>query len=64
MVEACRRHDLLYPTLPNRIGAQARLEKFYMAFGFTTDSAPYIEDNIPHVEMQRPVLMLEKIMHP
>ncbi len=39
---------------PIRIGAQARLEKFYQKHGFTTASAPYIEDGIPHVEMLRP----------
>jgi ElaA protein len=43
----------LYPGLPNRIGAQARLEKFYRGFGFVTDSDEYIEDGIPHLEMQR-----------
>ncbi len=53
LTEACARHDALYPTLPNRIGAQARLEKFYQAFGFVTDSDEYIEDGIPHLEMQR-----------
>jgi ElaA protein len=53
MAEACARHDALFPRAPNRIGAQARLEKFYQAFGFVTDSAPYIEDGIPHLEMQR-----------
>ena len=53
MAEACHRHDALYPDLPNRIGAQARLEKFYQSFGFVTDSAPYIEDGIPHLEMVR-----------
>lgn len=53
MHEACRRHDTLYPTLANRIGAQARLEKFYAAFGYVVDSAPYLEDGIDHVEMQR-----------
>lgn len=53
MREACARHDTVYPGVPNRIGAQARLEKFYQGFGFVTDSAPYIEDGIPHLEMQR-----------
>ena len=56
MREACARHDKLYPDSPNRIGAQARLEKFYQSFGFVTDSDPYIEDGIPHLEMQRPSL--------
>jgi ElaA protein len=53
MREACTRHEALYPGQPNRIGAQARLERFYRGFGFVTDSAPYIEDGIPHIEMQR-----------
>ncbi len=53
MAEALRRHDALYPDLPNRIGAQQRLEKFYRAFGFETVSDTYIEDGIPHVEMLR-----------
>jgi ElaA protein len=40
-----------YGTQPVRIGAQARLEKFYQRHGFVTASPPYIEDNIPHIEM-------------
>jgi len=61
MREACARHDHLYPDLPNRIGAQARLEKFYQSFGFVTVSDPYIEDGIPHLEMQRPSQMSPNI---
>lgn len=53
MREACDNHDALYPNTPNRIGAQARLEKFYQNFGFVTDSDLYMEDGIPHLEMQR-----------
>ena len=37
-----------------RIGAQARLEKFYGEFGFVRDGGDYIEDGIPHCEMLRP----------
>ncbi|WP_309682426.1 GNAT family N-acetyltransferase [Polaromonas sp.] len=37
-----------------RIGAQARLERFYRQHGFTPGGAPYIEDGIPHIEMLRP----------
>ncbi|MES2946173.1 MAG: GNAT family N-acetyltransferase [Pseudomonadota bacterium] len=37
-----------------RIGAQARLEKFYMQHGFVDAGVPYIEDGIPHIEMLRP----------
>lgn len=32
--------------------AQAHLEGFYGSFGFETVSEPYLEDNIPHVDMQ------------
>ena len=58
MAQACARHDSLYPGLPNRIGAQARLEAFYQAFAFVTDSDIYIEDGIPHLEMQRPPMFV------
>ena len=37
-----------------RIGAQARLEKFYRQHGFETTGEPYIEDGIAHIEMLRP----------
>lgn len=34
-----------------RISAQSYLEKFYSSLGFVTVSEPYLEDDIPHVEM-------------
>jgi ElaA protein len=40
-----------YPGKPVRMSAQAYLEKFYREFGFATVSEPYLEDDIPHVEM-------------
>ena len=36
-----------------RIGAQARLQRFYEEFGFVRASADYDEDGIPHLEMLR-----------
>ena len=36
---------------PIRIGAQARLERFYQGHGFATASKVYIEDGIDHIEM-------------
>lgn len=36
-----------------RIGAQRYLENFYGSLGFVTQSAPYLEDGIWHVEMVR-----------
>jgi ElaA protein len=53
MQEALRRTDALWPGMPVRIGAQHRLEKFYTALGFATDSEPYDEDGIAHIEMLR-----------
>lgn len=44
---------------PIRIGAQARLEKFYLQHGFLTAGDPYIEDGIPHIEMLRPLSFQE-----
>lgn len=36
---------------PIKISAQLYLEKFYQNLGFKTASAPYLEDNIPHIAM-------------
>ena len=54
MLESLRRAETLWPGQPIRIGAQARLERFYVALGFVTASAPYDEDGIEHIEMLRP----------
>ena len=43
----------LWPGRPIRIGAQAYLQRFYERLGFVVDSAPYLEDGIPHLEMER-----------
>jgi ElaA protein len=51
MAEALVRTAALHPGKPIRIGAQQRLEKFYLDFGFRTVSDAYIEDGIPHIEM-------------
>lgn len=42
-----------YGNQPIRIGAQCYLIKFYEGFGFNINSAEYLEDGIPHVEMLR-----------
>ena len=36
--------------------AQAHLEKFYAAHGFKAISEEYLEDNIPHLDMEKPGL--------
>ena len=51
MIEALGRAQVLWPGQPIRIGAQRHLERFYGSLGFVADSAPYLEDGIPHVEM-------------
>lgn len=37
---------------PIRIGAQLYLEKFYQSLGFRQVSDEYLEDGIPHIEME------------
>jgi ElaA protein len=54
MGEAVARTKALWPKEAIRIGAQARLEKFYNDFGFEKASDMYMEDGIPHIEMVRP----------
>ncbi|KAF0715108.1 Aste57867_3566 [Aphanomyces stellatus] len=44
----------LWPTMDIEIGAQHRLEAFYMSMGFQTISDPYDEDGIQHVDMTHP----------
>ncbi|MBY6064582.1 GNAT family N-acetyltransferase [Pseudidiomarina sediminum] len=42
------------PTAPIRLGAQTYLRAFYQSFGFVEISEEYLEDGIPHVDMERP----------
>ena len=51
VVESMRFCAERWPGQPVRIGAQRRLERFYAGFGFVADGAPYIEDDIEHVDM-------------
>jgi ElaA protein len=51
VAEGLKRCHQVHPGHANRIGAQARLERFYASFGYETASEPYIEDGIPHIEM-------------
>jgi len=55
MKEAVERLQRHWGPQAIRIGAQARLEKFYNQHGFVQDGEPYIEDGIPHIEMLRAV---------
>ncbi len=43
----------IWPGLDIAISAQCYLQKFYEDQGFQAISTPYLEDDIPHISMQR-----------
>lgn len=47
-----RQHQALYPGSVNTIGAQTYLLDFYRSLGFVPQGEPYLEDNIPHIDMR------------
>jgi ElaA protein len=51
MREGLARCAGVWPGRAVRISAQARLANFYAALGFEAVSEPYLEDEIPHVQM-------------
>jgi ElaA protein len=51
MIQGLKRIQSSYGDVAIRISAQAYLENFYKAFGFTRTTEPYQEDGIPHVGM-------------
>ncbi|BDT72295.1 protein ElaA [Comamonadaceae bacterium OS-4] len=53
MAEAVKALEGEWDPQPIRIGAQAHLKAFYERHGFVDVGKPYIEDNIPHLEMLR-----------
>jgi ElaA protein len=53
IAEALRRCDATWPGAANRIGAQAHLQDFYGRHGYVTVGGSYLEDDIPHVDMER-----------
>ncbi|EOL49287.1 GNAT family acetyltransferase [Enterococcus phoeniculicola ATCC BAA-412] len=42
----------VFPNTPIIIGAQAHLQNFYRTFGFQPTSEVYLEDDIPHIDME------------
>ena len=54
MEEALRRTDAQWPGAANRIGAQAHLQGYYGRHGYVPVGEPYLEDDIPHIDMERP----------
>ena len=51
--EGVRRCEAAFPGQGIRISAQAHLEQLYGSFGFARVGEPYLEDNIPHLEMAK-----------
>ena len=54
MAEGIARTRRAWPQRPIRIAAQQRLERFYASLGFRLAGAPYLEDDILHVDMLLP----------
>lgn len=46
----------LWPETDIHISAQCYLQQFYQDLGFKPASEPYLEDDIPHLKMIKPVL--------
>jgi ElaA protein len=53
VAEGVARSALAWPGRGIRISAQAHLARFYGEFGFFGVGEPYLEDDIPHIEMVR-----------
>lgn len=53
VARAIAQAEALWPGCGIRISAQHRLERFYAQAGFQSIGAPYLEDDLPHVEMLR-----------
>ena len=53
VAEGLARADTAWPGRGNRISAQAHLQRFYGRHGYLPVGEPYLEDNIPHIEMWR-----------
>lgn len=47
--------ESLYGKVPIRIGAQLYLKRFYESFGFRQSGDVYLEDEIDHIQMTRPI---------
>ena len=52
--EGIARCTAAWPGQGIRISAQARLQRFYEDFGFAAVGEPYLEDDLPHLQMLRP----------
>ncbi len=55
MMESIAACERLFRGHPIALSAQSHLQKFYASFGFETVSEEYLEDDIPHIDMLRPL---------
>lgn len=53
MKEAIAASERLFPGHPIVLSAQNHLRRFYETFGFVAVSEEYLEDDIPHIDMER-----------
>jgi ElaA protein len=53
VAEGLKRALQAWPGHGNRISAQAHLDRFYARHGFVAVGEPYLEDNLPHLQMWR-----------
>ena len=60
-VERC---TAAWPGQAIRISAQAHLERLYGSFGFERVGEPYLEDNIPHLQMLKVLKVLKVLKTP
>lgn len=51
--EGVARCEAVWPGQGIRISAQAHLEPLYGSFGFVRVGEPYLEDDIPHLQMEK-----------
>jgi ElaA protein len=54
VTEALERCDATWPGQRNHISAQAHLQGFYGRHGYVAVGEQYLEDDIPHIAMERP----------
>jgi ElaA protein len=54
VTEALKRCDAAWPGQRNHISAQAHLQGFYGRHGYVAVGEQYLEDDIPHIAMERP----------
>lgn len=53
MLNSIEKIYLLYSQVPITIGAQLYLKRFYESFSFVQKGEVYLEDNIPHITMEK-----------